>query len=136
MIDVAVRLRSALVNSYRPWVEGRLAELEGGTLPGVGEAVAEGERWLAASLEELLALPFAEQRRGPLEVFQEAMAIPTAALVEAGVDPVTRDAAAREALPGDLYDLAPASSSVLGEETWQAHLAWGAAKARSFLADG
>lgn len=84
---------------------------------------------LDASLSELLVLPFAEQRRGPLEVLQEAMEGPNRALAAAGVVEPDRDQAAVAALPGDSYDLAPASSQALGDEAWSAHAAWGAAKA-------
>jgi hypothetical protein len=57
------------------------------------------------------------------------MRFPTRALAEAGTPPVRRDPAAVAALPGDLYDLAPASSRPLGDAAWEAHMAWGAAKA-------
>jgi hypothetical protein len=120
-------LRDALVAAFRPYLSGRLAERGWPVLPvGVAEAAAE---WLAAALDGLLGLPYREQTRGPLEVFQEAMAGPTAALAAAGVGEPRRDTAAAEALPGDTYDLAPASSAALGEEAWLAHLTWGAAKA-------
>jgi len=95
------------------------------------DALVVGERWLAANLDELAATDFSLQRRGPLEVFQEAMRFPTGALVEAGVAPVPRDDVTRNALPGDLFDLAPASTRDLGEEVWAAHLEWGAAKVRA-----
>lgn len=95
------------------------------------DAIEEGRAWLRAELAALLQQPFAEQRRGPLELFQEAMRFPTAALLEAGAEPVDRGEVSRGALPGDIFDLAPASSQDLGEEAWQAHLRWGAAKARA-----
>jgi hypothetical protein len=123
---VADRLRRLFVSAYRPYVEGVLAERG---LPATPDAVAEGERWLDEALSDLLARPFAEQSRSPLELFQEALRFPTDALEEAGVPPVGRDEYAEVALPGDAYDLAPASSQALGEDTWRAHLEWGAAKA-------
>ena len=46
-------------------------------------------------------------------------------LIEAGT-------IAEAALPGDVYDLAPASTRDLGDEVWALHLAWGAAKAAAF----
>lgn len=112
--------------AYRPSVTARL---EAGGYPTPEDAITEGEAWLAVSLEELLGRPFAAQSRSPLEVFQEAMRFPTAALFAAGAHPVARDEVTAVALPGDLYDLAPASSQELGETAWHAHLAWGAAKA-------
>lgn len=131
MDAVATRLRSAFVAAYRPHLRQRLGE-RGWSVPD--EVIAAGESWLSAALRDLLSLPVDDQVRGPLEVFQEAMAIPTRALIEAGIPAVDRDAVAVAALPGDTHDLAPASSSELGEAAWQAHLAWGAAKAAAFRA--
>jgi hypothetical protein len=129
MTTEAAALRDALARVYRPWLL-HLFETRGWE---VGQALAaamdDGERWLSDTLEYLLAQPFEKQRRGPLEIFQEAMRYPTAALVDLGIEPVERDAAAVMAIPGDVFGLAPASSSLLGEDVWKAHLAWGAAKA-------
>ncbi len=124
-------LQAALVAAYGPYLRRMLAE-RGLTAPGLDAAVEEGRAWLDESLGALLSLPFRGQPRGPLEVFQEAIRFPTAALAAAGVEPPLRDEAARTALPGDLYDLAPPSSQDLGEDVWGAHLAWGAAKAGAF----
>lgn len=120
------RLQRALVGAYGAHVRRRLEGLE---VEGIDEALERGERWLAGELSDLLALPFDEQRRGPLEIFQEAMWFPTECLRGAGVEPPERDPVAVAAMPGDAYDLAPASSRELGEEVWSVHLAWGAAKA-------
>lgn len=84
-----------------------------------------------SELTALLARPFSQQPRGPLEVVQEAMRFPTSSLQQAGVPPADRDEVAVNALPGDVYDLAPASSRDLGEEAWVAHLRWGARKAQA-----
>jgi hypothetical protein len=124
--EFSARLHKALVAAYRPHVESVLAA---SGFPPVPEAISKGSAWLDAALSELLDLPAADQRRSPLELFQEAMRFPTDALDGAGVPPVSRDPVSESALPGDLYDLAPASSQVLGEDVWQAHLAWGANKA-------
>jgi hypothetical protein len=127
-------LRVVLVDAFPPYLEHRLREL--GVDPGlVGESVERGAAWLESELTDLLAQPFHEQRRGPLEVFQEAMRFPTEALADRGVPPAERDGTTVRILPGDHYDLAPASSSVLGERVWTAHLAWGAAKAKA-MTDG
>jgi hypothetical protein len=122
-------LKDALVRAYRPYVEARLAALEVSLDHELSAALDEAECRLDAELTTLLSSPFAEQRRGPLEVFQEAMGPPTDQLERRGVAPVPRDPVAANALPGDVFDLAPASSSLLGDEVWQAHLVWGAAKA-------
>lgn len=126
MPEVSRRLAAALVEAYPKHVRARLSA---GPAEGMDEAIAEGRDWLALALADLLDRPFADQRRGPLELFQEAMRFPTARLLEAGAEPVGRDPVAESALPGDLYDLAPASSRDLGEEVWAIHIAWGAAKA-------
>jgi hypothetical protein len=127
MPEVSRRLAEALVASYPDHVRRRVPS----QVPGLAEAVAAGADWLAESLASLLSQPFPDQRRGPLELFQEAMRFPTEALAAAGVEPRRRDPVASSALPGDIYDLAPASSRDLGEEVWACHLAWGAAKARA-----
>jgi hypothetical protein len=128
-------LIEVFVAAYRPYVLSRLEELGIAVTPGMADSLHKGERWLGAALEEMLARPYPEQRRGPLELFQEAVSFPTEALIEAEAAPIDRDQVAVSALPGDLYDLAPASSQSLGEEAWKAHLAWGAAKAAALTSD-
>ncbi|HEX7100784.1 MAG TPA: hypothetical protein VF377_16270 [Acidimicrobiia bacterium] len=129
MPDESRRLIEALVAAYPDHVRRRMGDRH---VPGIDEAVDAGQRWLRDALTELLSQPFSEQRRGPLELFQAAMAFPTDHLAQAGVEPVARDPVAEAALPGDVYDLAPASTRELGEEVWAIHLAWGAAKAAAF----
>lgn len=126
MPEISRRLVEVLLEAYPRYVWERLGE-QGAA--GTEEAVERGRAWLESALTELLSQPFTEQRRGPLEVFQEAMRFPTEHLAAAGVEPVPRDPVAESAIPGDVYDLAPASSRDLGEEVWQVHLAWGATKA-------
>jgi hypothetical protein len=131
MTNVAADLADSLVAAFVPHVEKRLRELRLERPDTMAGALEEGVMWLRTALEELLTLPFDEQRRGPLELFQEAMRFPTKALASAGVGAIARDPGEVAALPGDIYHLAPASSRLLGEEVWMTHLAWGAAKARS-----
>jgi len=126
---IAAELVSALVGAYEPHVRGRVARLGLEVPPGLDDAIEEGRRWLETALLDLLGRPFASQDRGPLELFQEALRFPTAVLEQAGHQPVPRDELVANALPGDLFDLAPASSNDLGEAAWRAHLAWGASKA-------
>ncbi len=128
-------LREALVSAYRGHARARIEAL-GADPSEHGAAVEAGRAWLDGALTELLSVPWRDQRRSPLEVFQEAMRFPTESLAAAGIAPAARDAGQHAALPGDAYDLAPASSQELGEEAWQAHLAWGAAKARALAAAG
>jgi hypothetical protein len=122
-------LVAVLTAAYRPYVFSTLSRRSIAGVDGLEAAVDEGERWLEGHLTDLLSRPFAAQTRGPLEVFQEAMRFPTEALARAGVAPVERDHVTANALPGDVYDLAPASSRDLGEDVWNAHLTWGAIKA-------
>lgn len=119
-------LREAFVAAFPTRVRARCVEL-GVAVPE--EAISAGVEWLDQALATLLALPFEQQKRGPLELFQEAMRFPTEALAADGLSPVDRSLVAVAALPGDVYDLAPASSQDLGESAWVAHLRWGAAKA-------
>ena len=125
----ASALHSAFVGGFRPYLNAIIAERD---LPEVPpESIEDAEAWLDEALQELLELPFAQQRRSPLEIVQEAMTEITAALASAGAPKALRDPVTVAALPGDLYGLAPASSSALGEEAFQAHLAWGIAKAEA-----
>ncbi len=121
------RLRDALVAAYAPFVHVKLGSRP--RVETIDEVIESGRSWLDGALTELLSQPFPAQSRGPLELFQEAMKFPTQALEEAGQEPPARDEAVVAALPGDLYDLAPASTRDLGEEVWMVHLQWGAAKA-------
>ncbi len=118
-----------LTAAYRPYLVALLTARGLIDTPGLDSALAAGERWLDRELRAQLARPFRHQTRGPLEIFQEAVKFPTEALTAAGVAAVSRDEVTAHALPGDVYDLAPASTRDLGEEVWRAHLAWGAAKA-------
>lgn len=124
-------LTDAFASAYPPYVRARLAELGMPEPPGLEEAVATGAAHLRSALDELMATPPALQRRTPLELFQEALEFPTRVLADAGVTEADRDPVAVAALPGDRYDLAPASSRVLGDAAWRAHVAWGIAKAEA-----
>ena len=129
MNPAAAELVSSLVAAYAPYVRDRVVRLGMEVPPDLDDAIEQGRRWLETALPDLLGRPFPSQDRGPLELFQEALRFPTAALEQAGHQPVPRDKLVANALPGDLYDLAPASSNDLGEAAWKAHLAWGATKA-------
>lgn len=131
MNPAASSLIDAFVEAYGPYVRSRVEDVAATSVDGIPEAIAVGSDALRSTLTELLDRPFPEQSRGPLEVFQEAMEHPTQALREAGVQVADRDEVAVNALPGDVYGIAPAASHELGETAWAAHLAWGAAKARA-----
>ena len=128
MIDEASQtLADQLVVAYGPFVASRTGSF------GVDlvAALAAGEAWLREELTTELSRPYDQQRRGPLEIFQAAMSFPTEVLLAAGVEEPRRDAMAVQALPGDRFNLAPASSRDISEEVWTAHLSWGVTKAAS-----
>ena len=124
-------LLEVMVGSYEDYVRTAVVGRVGDEPGGLEEAIGAGRRWLRDTLEHLLRLPYTQQSRGPLEIFQEAMRFPTLVLQAGGYPPVPRDDLSRKALPGDVYGLAPASSREVSEEVWRAHLAWGADKAAS-----
>lgn len=121
-------IHGALVDAFGPHITARIAALD--VEPAdMEDAIAVGRRWLEGRYREQRELPAAEQTRSPLELFQAACAFPTERLTALGVEPADRDDVAMSALPGDVYDLAPASSQELGEDVWRLHVAWGVARA-------
>ena len=92
-------------------------------------AIERATALLDAELRSELDRPFPEQRRSPLEILRRALAIPSAALAEAGVAPASAGGPLSDVDP---YDLAPGSSSALGPAAHEAHLRWGVAKAAAF----
>lgn len=125
-------LHRAFVDAFEPYVRERVAEVLGDIdVAGLDEAIASGRHRLDEELARLLAEEPAEQRSSPLQLFQAAIEVPTTVLRHAGVPPTERDPAAEAALPGDVYDLAPASSRSLGDDAWHAHVSWGIAKAEA-----
>ncbi|MDQ3782026.1 MAG: hypothetical protein M3349_03700 [Actinomycetota bacterium] len=131
--DYADRCRAvgdALVAGYRPYLQRVLAQrrLDAGAFEGPLQA---GARMLAASLAAWSALPAHRQRATPMELFREALAPPTQALLAVGVAPAARDQPSLRTVPGDVFDLAPASVQDLGEDAWRAMVAWGIARAEA-----
>lgn len=121
------RLAEAMAAAFRPYLDAKTRERG---YPSLDKALLEmTANHLKSELTELLGQPASVQRRSPLQVFQAAFSEPNRLLAELGTEPPARDPMAVRALPGDLYDLAPVSSSELGEAVWEAHLAWGLAKA-------
>ena len=126
MIDEASQaLADELVAAYAPFVGSRTGSLD----VEVAEALEAGEAWLREELTTELSRAYHQQRRGPLEIFQAAMSFPTEVLLAAGVEEPRRDAMAVQALPGDRFNLAPASSRDISDDVWTAHLGWGVTKA-------
>ncbi len=126
MIDEASQsLADELVAAYGSFVRTRTEALG----VDLADALGAGEAWLREELTTELSRAYDQQRRGPLEIFQAAMSFPTDVLLAAGVEESSRDAMAVQALPGDRFDLAPASSRDISDEVWAAHLGWGVTKA-------
>ena len=119
---------AALVAGYRPYLE-RVLRRRGVEPATIADAIDRAVADLESSLVRWASRPPSGQRATPMELFREALDGPTQALVAAGVDPVDRDEAARRSLPGDLYDLSPASGRDLGEDTWAIVAEWGIARA-------
>jgi len=125
----------AFVSAYVPYLERTLSRLDLPMTDRVTRAMTDGEKWLAIQLVEIDSGSPQALRRGPLEIFQEAMRFPTAALEADGVAPALRDAVEESALPGDIYGLAPASSRDLGESVLAVHIEWGVARAQALRAE-
>ena len=132
MISVAQRLHAALVSAFPDYVTGVFSERGYPLDRSSAEAIEGAVTFLDVELGAELDQPFRKQRRSPLEIFRGALEIMGRALADAGVAPN-----ALQPLPGqvDPFGLAPGSSSVLGTEAHEAHLAWGAAKASAFIGE-
>jgi len=130
MVPEARRLHAALVAAFPAYMTQVYADrgylLDRNSVEAIEEATALLDGELAVELE----LPFRDQHRSPLEVFRAALALVAGSLARAGVSPV---AAADERTRSDPYGLDPGSSSILGPDAHDAHVAWGSAKARAFI---
>jgi len=118
----------AFLAAYPDYVRSRLARLgvEGSVIEA---AITRGHKAMGEAFTEWVGQEPTLRRASPLELFREALALPTEVAVAAGAKPVLRDAFQMQALPADVLDLAPATSRDLGEEAWAAHVAWGLARA-------
>ena len=123
-----VAVHEAMLDAYPGHIARRVAALEVDPSQ-VADSVEVGRRWLEVAYREQREMAPVAQRRSPLELFQAACAFPTERLEQLGIAAVERDDVATTALPGDRYDLAPASSQELGDDVWKVHVAWGVARA-------
>jgi len=98
----------------------------------LADAVVEGASVLDGLLRHLGDTPVVEQRSSPLELFREALRPIDRALGLVGAPEPAGGIGARRLAPWDHYGLSPGSSQVLGPAAHEAHLRWGAAKARAF----
>lgn len=119
---------AAFVEGYEGFVRRKVASLGGGAA-GLDDAIVAGRRQLESDFEEWRHLPATAQRASPLELFRNALRLPTEALLDAGHPTAVRDEGSTRSLPGDVFDLAPMSSKEIGERAWLAHVAWGLTRA-------
>jgi hypothetical protein len=120
----------AIVGRYRAW-RGEAPPID--VVDRAREAGAAVRRQVEGPLRALLEQDVDEQRANPLAIVRSAVPHLTAALREAGVPPVDRDAHAARLFPDDLYDLAPAAFADLDPAVHEPGLTWGAAKAHVVL---
>jgi len=129
MVPEAQRLHASFVAALPAYLTARFTDhgypLDRASVESIEGATAV----LSSELGHELASPFKEQRRSPLEIVRQVLAIPNEALAERGTPPTATSTLMSE---NDPYGLAPGSSSDLGPSAHEAHLLWGAAKAAAF----
>jgi hypothetical protein len=110
----------------RAWTGGEPA-------PEVLEAARDAGRRAAvevgADVRALVEADIDDQRTTPLSLLRAAVRYPTEVLQAAGVPPVERDAVQERLLPGDVYDLSPATFADVDPTLAEPGMLWGAAKA-------
>jgi hypothetical protein len=130
-IDVAsfaTVLLDELGRAIPVWVERMVGQRSAG-LVDPGPVVTATVEWVMPRLADLLEADIDTQRTNPLAVLRNATALPTAALADAGIEPVARDAFAIERFPDDIYALHPATWADVDESLTDPGLRWSAAKA-------
>lgn len=129
-------LRVAMVEAYPTYVASLLVFRRVAMTDVIADSIVEGTHVLDGLMATLETTPAALQRHSPLQLFREALRPVTKALSREGQAEVSRDPEQTALLPWDRYALAPASTSAIGEEVHEAHLAWGVVKAASLGATG
>ena len=134
----ATALADAVEVALPGWVERSVTRIMAAWLgrapdAGVVEAAQEAGRRAAAEVgaevRALLEADIDEQWTTPLSLLRAAVRYPTEVLREAGVPPVERDPFQEKLVPGDLYDLSPASFADVDPALAEPGMVWGAAKA-------
>jgi hypothetical protein len=120
----------AVADRYRAWSGAEPPPAVADSARAAGAAVVAQ---VEAPLRALLAQDVETQRANPLAIVRAAVPHLTAALRDAGVPPVVRDAHAERLFPEDAYDLAPAAFADLAPAVHEPGLVWGAAKAHVIL---
>lgn len=124
------RVAEAFVAAYPAYVRRRLEQL-GVAGPEIDAAIERGRASLEAAFAAWRGPGPERQRASPLELFREALGAPTHTAIALGAAAPDREDIQERVLPGDLLDLAPATSRDLGDEAWEAHVAWGLARAEA-----
>ena len=88
---------------------------------------------LLRDLDRLLETDPDDQRSNPLALIRDALSEPSDVLSHLGAQPVPRDEFARNANPGDIFGMAPATWSDIDERLHEPGLKWGAWKAATIL---
>jgi hypothetical protein len=131
-------LADAVVHALPGWVERSVARLVRAWTGGepaaeVLEAAQDAGRRAAvevgADVRALVEADIDDQRTTPLSLLRAAVRYPTEVLQAAGVPPVERDAVQERLLPGDVYDLSPATFADVDPTLAEPGMLWGAAKA-------
>ena len=134
----ATALAEAVTAALPGWVERSVARLVAawtGAEPSaeVAEAARAAGRRAAdevgAAVRALVEADIDDQRSTPLSLLRAAVRYPTEVLRAAGVPPVARDAIQERLLPGDVYDLSPATFADVDPALAEPGMLWGAAKA-------
>jgi hypothetical protein len=123
-------LLRAVIDALPGWITACLARF--GIVvdqQSLATAEAQARSLIEAPLANLLSARVDAQRSTPLAIIRTAVAVPTALLALAGLQPVARDPFDERAFPDDLYAIAPATWSDLGEEVGDAGLRWSVNKA-------
>jgi hypothetical protein len=131
----ALALADAVERAIPGWVR-RCVERFVPVVDGLRDAVDDAGRRLQSEVgprvRALLESDIDEQRTTPLALIRHAVAVPTAILHDAGVEPVPRDEFEERAFPADVYRLTPATFADVDPALHEPGLRWGAAKAFVF----
>ena len=130
MVPEAQRLHSTLVSAFPAYVTAVFTDRGYPLNRASAVAIEEATAFLDVELSVELEQAYRDQRRSPLELFRAALKMLASTLAREGVSPASTQLSMAE---GDTYGLAPGSSSALGPEAHEAHLAWGTAKAAAFM---
>jgi len=131
MTDPAPNIRASFVAAYPEYVARVLADRGIEIGPSIADAIVVGTGVLEGLLAALERTPAGLQRHTPLEIFGESLRPVDNALGIAGIKAQPSDDQQRALVPRDSHGLSPGSSQQLGADAHEAHLRWGAWKARA-----